>query len=217
MDPYEIVEKDSGKSVGWACGVCRMLDTHAMFGHAEGAALRAATECCDKRCEDCGVKIEIRGYTVCKSCRANREVEKEAQAFEKAKKVSLSEYDGEFVYIDGAYNEGYITPDEVEEYVRYELPEGVTPPTYAWGIVKERAEYDVAEHVREYVFNNHHEDAEDWIDDTLLDAAQTIVNVALKDVASYHYDHQVAVLLPSYEPEEDGESSSTLDTSTAST
>lgn len=198
MNPQAIVRLLDHHPVGYACGKCGLFHSTDIYAcpaqRALEAALDAATRCCDPRCMDCGGSCEL-GWTVCTTCRTTMEREKEAAAFAKAKKVPLSEYDGHFIFIDGAGVEGYVLPEDIEDALEELLSDGCEVPEYAWACEPEGASLDL-ERALEAALEKHHEDASDDVDWKKIAEAQAIVTEALKGVVSYHEAHKVAVLLP---------------------
>jgi hypothetical protein len=199
MNPVEVIVKDTNKSLGFMCGECGLIHTHRVYtsGEASGGAIRSATACCNHECEDCGATPR-KGWTVCDACRAKREAKKEAAAFEKAEKIALADYDGAYLYIEGAPHDGYVDPDELEDVIRDMVANGEEPPTYAWSTSPEHAAFDLEDSLSNNIHDNHHEDAYDWVDQHLVAAAQLLINAAIKDAVSYWENRKVAVLLPEY-------------------
>jgi len=201
MNPIEVVQKqDPSKTVGWACGKCGILHTTRVYAGlredmAKDAAVRSATECCDRRC-DCGEPASD-GWTVCKACRLKNEAAKEAALYEKAKKVPLAEYTEPFVFLDGCYgNDGYVHTDQIDDALDEELEEGVDRPAYAWACSPNPASFNLADALDSHVGDNHHDGAAEAIDATSVAAAQALVDAALKGIVSYEVDYSTAVLIP---------------------
>jgi hypothetical protein len=199
MNVVEVVVKDTNKSLGFMCGECGLIHTHRIYvsGEASGGAIQSATACCDSKCEDCGA-TPSKGWIVCNACRAKREAKKEADAFEKAEKIALADYDGAYLYIEGAPHDGYVDPDELEDVVRDMVADGRSPPTYAWSTSPKHATFDLDDSLRNDIHDNHHEDAYDWVDQHLVAAAQLLIDAAIKDVVSYMDNRKIVVLLPEY-------------------
>lgn len=122
----------------------------------------------------------------------------EARAFDKAKKVPLSEYTGRFLYFhsEAIGNDGYIEATDVPAELADLKKRGQPIPPYAWACFARGASFDLVRAVEGYVSDEHHESAADWIDTPALKALQPAVNAALKDVVTYEQDESIAVLMP---------------------
>lgn len=194
--PIEVVVKGSEKVIGYACPECHMFCSPTIYACkwelALEAALDHATRCCDKRCQDCGEKLEPKShYVVCNACRSKRDAANEASRFEKATKIPEAEYDG-WVY-DEATEEYYAS---VEEY-RERVEDGAS--SFLWATTTiDGFRLDADDIVQSALENgDHHEDAGDSVEgigelQTMLDAwcdKQT--------VRSYMVDYGRAVLVSS--------------------
>src|SRR6185369_10937636 len=111
MNSTELFHKD-GRSTGiFFCGQCRIVH------RTEGGAV----ECCaPRKCSECGKEVD-RYWTVCESCRNERDARAERERFEKANK--LTDWDG-WVSLGDRYFES------VDELLEYCESEGIAEPEY---------------------------------------------------------------------------------------
>lgn len=198
--PIEVVVKGSEKVIGYACPECHMFCSPSIYACKWEMALEAAhdhaTRCCDRRCEDCGEKLEKKSYyTVCNNCRSKRDAAKEAARFEKATKIPEAEYDG-WVY-DEATEEYYPSVDEYRELVED------SAQTYLWATTANVGfSLDAGAIVESELENSeHHPDAYDDVDD--IEGLQTMLDAwcEKQTVTSYEVDYSRAVVLSVEKPD----------------
>lgn len=136
MNAQEIVNKETGKVVFYACGKCgNMFPTNA-----------AADQCCvPYRCDTCGCETK-RYRTRCESCG-------DLAMLLKATVTPIEE----FTMIqsdDYPYNDGYLDADDI-----HELEELDNPPAFVFGTTFTLYSLDAVTIV-EQAMGDHHEDAE---------------------------------------------------------
>jgi len=123
-----LVQKDNPDSKeSFACGTCRRF---------YGDQRAEAEACCSPRHCECGTVLErSAGYSACAACRTRHASEKEAEWFEKARKVTPAEYEHEPVHWDGGghgdFGEGFWS--SVEELLEHCESQEIEPPEYVWG------------------------------------------------------------------------------------
>ena len=184
MNPVALVRSDTNEPAGYFCGKCGTI-----YGRPSGDFLESATRCCS--CSTCGAEI---GRSWCKDCRAKHEAEQEAVDYEKAKKVPLAEYAERFLFLDGRY----VDLDNEDAFEGYE---------WAFGCSPIKPSMDLAREISESVLSDHHEEAEEWVDDEKIAAAQKLIDEALADVVSYEEDRSVVVILHAQPKEKETASS----------
>lgn len=165
-----IIDKDSQKTVGYACGNCGLF--FSLLNYPDDAQAQAERCHADEYpCAICGnvmrrplVGLYPRNY--CAACEAERkrasdekEARREQERFEKARKTTWKDYQGEMVYCDGYGNDGFLGLDEVEE-----LLEGPPEecPDYVWACESYDLKLD-AELILQQALEDHHEDAGEGI------------------------------------------------------
>lgn len=205
QEPLEIVVKsDPDKPVAFACAACGVMFSCLIFGgHESGAttAKQAAEGHCGPKFCDCGKIIERRHWLKCDDCLEAKEVEKDAKAFEKAKKVSIEEYDGKYAVFwpkgpGGGMGDGFYT--NLDELLEVYEDEQLDLPPYVWGAKPFDVRAD-ARDILERVIEGHHEDA--W--DELSDGAETELQKLLdaffekQNIRSWEVDYTTVVLLRS--------------------
>ena len=188
MNAIELYHQD-GKSAGvHYCEKCRCVKR----------TREEADKCCEPtKCQYCGKETGRQYYLACESCdRANQE-KNERERFEKAKKLTQSEWDG-WVYLDGTGRDGY-SESLSDFWDNWELDhdEGDEKPEYVWACKKNHfAVADVSD-ITERIGANAYDDFDtcdlNGLDD--LKAAIEKFNEANKDVVSYEPDYGVAILL----------------------
>lgn len=189
-----IPEAGTFTGVAYMCGHCGILYPLKDYGGRD--ALSMATSCCDPKCSVCGERCS-RGWTLCMTHRKEREEAREKARFEKAEKIELGGYAGAFVYIPGAKNEGYVATDDVEDELVAMHHDGRKIPAWGWATNKRSSHFDLEDALRNYLVDEHHEDAWDWVNVTLLRIAGEILDQATLEVASYWEDESRAIVLPS--------------------
>lgn len=178
--------------VGWQCAECGRAWMDSVFDSVDPpvGAKRFADECCAPEVCACG-RPKADGWTVCHVCRRESEIKKERALYDKAKKVTLSEYTGDWVFSSTNCHfgdEGFLAVTEVD------LDDEDTPD-WVWGCYPEQASGDIDEWIREHVLGEHHENAADHVDAGLVEAMQKILNVALEECVTYRQDTSVVVIL----------------------
>jgi|GEM_PF-3734773 len=199
MNPREVSYEEAGRRerVGWLCAKCGAFWMTSTFGDESE---RKAIECCGTAtCRGCNAPMEGR-WTLCAACCRKENAAADRTHFDKAEKVPLDAYNGTMLYIEGASNEGYISKEDVEDELSSMLAMGKPIPEWGWGTTRVTANFDVEDALHSYLDDEHHEDARDSVDWTLIERVQQLVNEATKDVVSYFFEHDVAVLLPPAKP-----------------
>lgn len=148
MEPRELTDKATGKTVGYFCGKCLHVSALMLIGGHVGekdervaAARQAAAEHCGPWFCACGAEAKRPGAE-CDRCRGQRQTEeadaKERAALEKAEKVAAKDWTGEYVWSD-RFEEIFSDIDELLG--RYE-EEGEEPPEYVWECEPEKLKLD---------------------------------------------------------------------------
>lgn len=203
-EALELVIKGRDEPVGFACPQCGVMYTVKTFGggghpDAQQTAKQAAElHCAPKLCE-CGKPLDKKPYTLCSECLEQREVEREHARFEKAAKVSIDDYDGDYAVFwpdgpGGGMGEGfYSNLDELLEI--YEDEEMDLPP-YVWACKPYELHMD-AGGILERAISGHHEDAYDSLNDGAEEELQTLLDFFCKkqNVRSWEPDYTKVVLL----------------------
>lgn len=184
--------KQDGTSAGvFYCSECRCVY----------AAKEQAENCHGDRLCSCGKKIDQRYRSLCNDCdqRDWKEKEriKEAERFEKAQKISDTEYKGGMVYgPDDRYYEE--VEDAIDQYLEGQKPE------YVWackdvGVIKA-----TTESLYENMLENMWEDADvhdlNGVDE--LEAAVEVFNEANKNISVWEPDYTTAVMIAKGAPHE---------------
>jgi len=156
-------------------------------------------------CSVCGTpyKLSPLAYEAAKACCADKPQPKpppedyaaEMVAVEQAKKVPLEDYRGTWMYAEGVYFERETLGDVQRD--RRERNED--PLAYAWACEPEEADFNLGEALEAYVEAKHDKGLVDEIDQSLLDAAQLLVDEALAEVVSQRVRHDLVVVLPEAE------------------
>ncbi len=192
-----IVDKENGDVVGFACGNC---GTFYSTIAGEDKARRNAERCHNsiRTCEKCGAEVKA-DRRKCESCdRAENDefrensAKKELARFEKAPKVKLADYKGEYLWFPGSMigNDGFLRSDEVEDdFEDDEMPE------YAWACGSFGLRMD-ADSIIENALDNHHEDAGENVGDEDRKELQAILDAwcAKQRVTSYEPIDEVVLL-----------------------
>ncbi len=66
---------------------------------------------------------------------------------------------------------------------------------YLWAAVAEVARFDVVNAAYEYIGQEHHEDAWEWVDEGKVSEAQRLIDEALSKVITYWQDETLAILI----------------------
>jgi hypothetical protein len=192
--PYEVVVKGRDLVIGYACPRCKIFHGATIYAckwdEAVKASYEAAERCCNRRCEDCGKRIDEKiYYTVCVECRPAREAAREQARFDKAKKIPESDYDG-WIFYRGDY---YADLDALEDHCEQNALEW---PEYVWSCRKLEFEIN-AESVIASALEEHHEDAGERISREQETELQTFLDAwcAKQGVSSWEEDDSCAVVL----------------------
>lgn len=204
-EPYEVCIKNSDKTIGYACPKCHLFCSPLIYVAKWEDALKAAyshaTSCCgDRMCSDCGANMgptKGTNWLHCTDCREKKATEKESQLFHKAEKVTLAQYDGEWLYYaDEFYNDADSLLDTFNE----------NPPKYAWACYSLELKMNAEDIVVSYLENDHHDDSFDEVGNTMIERLQKYLDLWCKKtgVHSYLPNFKLAVLLPREEGNERG-------------
>ena len=202
QEPYEVVlRKVPDKPIAFACGKCGILFTAAVFGGGDGgliAAEQLAKEHCEPKLCTCGKECK-KHYTICQECSDRKQVEKEAAAFEKAKKVSIEEYEGQAVYWEdgppgSSCGDGYYSG--IDELLDLCEDEGFDLPKYVWATTPVDLHIRAAS-ILENALSEHYEDAYDDLGDKAETELQKLLDewCAKQKIRSWEKDYGVAVLI----------------------
>jgi len=203
VEPLVLVVQGTEKPCGYACPTCKKVYVSAYDDPSEKAMATVrdvAQRCCaEKVCQDCG---KISGdskyvYTVCAECRAKNDAEREAKRFEKAKKVPLSDYDGETLYWEENY---YNDVWELYDHCVDNTEEGEEPdfPEYVWACKRVPFTLDADRMVSDECEYNHHDEAYDRIPRSEIADLQVFLDgwCEQQGVTTYEQDTGTAVLIP---------------------
>lgn len=165
------------------CSECRVVHpTEKQAQRCHGEALCA-----------CGGKIEDRYGDLCSNCRMkerrSKDAAREAERFEKATKITESEYKGEMVYVDDRYSD--CIEDAIDNYLPGQEPE------YVWACKDQAVPFANAESIYENLLDNMWEDASvddlNGIDE--LEAAVKAFNEANRSISVFVPDYSTAILV----------------------
>lgn len=178
--PIELIIKGGNpdKVALYGCGTCHMSATSR-----EQAIACCAPHVCDK----CGK--ENKSY--CEDCYDKERLAKDQAQYDKAKKMSLSEYDGEWLCCDHC-DEYY--PDVGSLLDAHDDTE--EPQTWAWGTTRMEFELDAERIIsQELERQEFYEGAFDSIPAESLRKMQSFFNAWVKkqDLKSYMVDHSIVV------------------------
>lgn len=178
--PIECVQKggDPEKTVVWACGTCKLAKE----------SKESALECCAPYvCDQCG--REIKSY--CEDCSKKKQWAREKATYDKAKKVMLSEYAGDWLCCD--HCDEYF-PDVDSLLDAHDDEE--EPPTWAWGTYEMKFTLDAEDIISQQLEQQeHYEDAFDNFANGAIKELQDFMDTwaAKQDVKSYMVDNGVVV------------------------
>lgn len=178
--PLELLLKggDPEKIVLWGCGTC----------HVSAKSQEDAIECCAPFvCEKCGK--EVKSY--CEDCSKKERQAREQVTFDKAKKVMLSEYAGDWVFCDHC-DEYFADVDSLLD----AHDDDAELPTWAWGTTEQPSTLDAERIISEQLESQEfYEDAFENISGEAVKELQTFLDAWLKkqDMKSYMVDHSVVV------------------------
>jgi hypothetical protein len=178
--PIECIQKggDPEKTVIWACGTCKLAK----------ASKEDALECCAPYvCEKCGK--EVKSY--CEDCSKKKQWAREKATYDKAKKVMLSEYSGDWLFCDRC-NEYHPDVDSLLD----AHDDDDDPPTWAWGTTEQPFTLDAERIISDELESQEfYEDAFDNISGESLKELQTFLDAWLKkqDMKSYMVDYGTVV------------------------
>lgn len=196
--PVEVVVRESGQLVGYACGECSRFHIAPAFLDAEGARLEAlgnANRCCAPRaCDTCQAPLGERRNLLCFPCEQKAREDRSRECFDAARKVDAAGYDGWVSWPDHGPNEGYFA--SVDDLLAYCADEGVEPPAYVWGCLELAFQIN-AHDVIENALEEHHEEAKYKISDESIGELQEFLVAwcAKQDVKSYYEDRSTAVII----------------------
>lgn len=199
-EPSPIVRAFGGATVGFECMECHRLhpaptDHYAFLKETSPLdwARQNAIECCgDWRCDKHGQ--EFKRGTSCRECWKEQLAAKELATYERAKKVLLADYGGEYVYREGYGREGFICVGNLDS---SDATDPDQDPKWAFGcdrMTVSESDADLTDHVAEGILADYHEGASDWVDDEKVKEASRLIFEACKDVATYTADESIVVL-----------------------
>ena len=180
--PIECVQKggDPDKTVVWACGTCKFTKE----------SKESALECCAPRvCEKCGK--EVKSY--CEDCSKKEQFAKAQAQYDKAKKVMLSEYAGDWLCCDHC-DEYYPDVDSLLD----DHYDEVDPPTWAWGTYDVKFKLDAEDIIFQQLEQQEfYEGASDNFANGAIVELQRILDAWLatwtQDLKAYMVDNSVVV------------------------
>jgi hypothetical protein len=180
--PIECVQKngDVEKTVVWACGSCKTATS----------TKQNALECCAPDvCEKCGKEIKRHSY--CEDCSKKQQFARAQAQYDKAKKVMLSEYAGDWLCCDHC-DEYYPDVDSLLD----AHDDDEEPPTWAWGTEEQPFKLDAERIISDQLeYQEFYEDAFDNISVDDLREMQNFFDAWLKkqNMKSYMVDNSVVV------------------------
>lgn len=160
-----------------------------------------AERCCKpKKCERCGIEIPYKSFwTLCNSCREEKEKEQELARFKKAKKYSIKECPSEkceMMYSDlYGYNEGYFS--DIEELEDYCYDNNIKMPNYVWCTSCHQLDIDV-DSLIESGCEDLHEEAYEWIGEKDIKELKDFVeNWCSRQTGTrtFYVDYSAAIIL----------------------
>lgn len=186
MNAIELYHQDGKSACVFYCAQCR----HVKRTKEE------ADKCCEPtKCQYCGKETGRQYSFACDSCDRENQAKKEADRFEKAKK--LTEWDG-WVYLDGTGRDGYSESlSDFWDNWENDHDEDDKKPAYVWACKKDHFAVvdvsDITERIADDGYDDFDVDDLNGLDD--LKAAIEKFNEANRDVVSYEPDYGVAILL----------------------
>lgn len=160
MNAKEVVLKETGSTVGHACGKCGLF-----YSSKSNDSQEDAERCCvPKRCMYCDVVLDKSTrshecYTSCDDCRIAKEAEKKAESFAKAKKILWGDYEHTCFFFD---EEFFRDMEELEEHFEDRGLEADEWPEYVLCCDRVDPSYD-ADDLIERVFEDGPEEYSDRI------------------------------------------------------
>lgn len=189
MNATELFHADGKPSGVFYCSKCRRT----------APSEHLATRCCEPTICACGIVCEDLWHVTCRQCQVKKEVEREAQRFEKAEKVT--QWDG-FVYCEGCGNEGYC--ENVSVMIEDLENNDLEVPAYVWTCLPRRfAVIDVADIVERICEDGYDDfDSGDLSGLEELKAAIEVFNNANTRLVCYEPDYTKALLVTKEEVKE---------------
>jgi hypothetical protein len=182
-EAVELYKKDGTTAGIFYCSECRVV-----YGSKDSAQY-----CHSERLCACGNKIDRKFYCQCSECdrveRNAKEDAREAERFEKAKKVQASEYTGGMVFgRDDQYYES--VEDAIDQYLEGQEPE------YVWACKDVGVAEASAESLYENILENMWEDADvsDLYGVDELEVAIIAFNKANEGISVWEPDYSIAIL-----------------------
>jgi hypothetical protein len=182
MNEFPLLNGLTQETVAYACGKCGTVKSPKTFyGTPElcmESARKMAEECClPRKCSaGCGSDAP-RHWLQCDTCRRADEESKEAEKVSKAKLVSLSDYDQDYVFI----GERLVSTDDLDDET------GVF-----WAVSTEHGITLDARDILESACEDRHEDA---IDDLDVESLQAALDAwcAEQNICTYRQDDDLIV------------------------
>lgn len=181
--PIECVQKggDPEKTVVWACGKCKLAKT----------SKEDAIECCSPWvCDDCG-KDAVTYRTLCDECAKKKQWAKDQAVYDKAQKVMLSEYAGDWLFCDRCDE---YHPDVDSLFDAHDDDDDL--PTWAWGTTEQGFTLDAERIISDQLeYQEFYEDAFDNLSNGAIKELQDFFDTWLKkqSLKSYMVDYSVVV------------------------
>lgn len=176
--------KEDGKPAGvFCCSECRIV----YRSKAEAEACHGERICA------CGEKITLNYRKVCDKCQSELwrkdAAEKEAEKFEKAKKITEAEYTGELVYCGGKYYES--VEYSIDLYLEGQEPE------YVWACADRGLQKASVSDITEQILDSAWEDADETDLNGIeeLQAAIDAFNKANESIHCWEVDYSTAILV----------------------
>ena len=138
--PLEVIVKDRGDTVGFACSKCGTFFSNNLFfkskeESAAQAATKAATKCCVHVCKKCNKETRPH-HTICDECRRadfdKTQANKVANFRQTATQVNVQDYKGTWVYWEGhGYKDGFF--ENIDAVYSHCEDEDEELPENVWG------------------------------------------------------------------------------------
>lgn len=198
----ELVFRGTEEVVAYACSICGTIFSPLSFGENKEAAVVAENTArihCRVFCR-CGVRLPPR-RTLCDSCWAQDEQEREERKFEMAVKVPRELDDGFPVFWDGhlgSMGDGFFV--NIGEVIDLCEESGIPLPAYVWSCYPKKFTVD-ADVVLIEAFQEHVEGARDQLREGAEKRLQEFLDgwCAEQGISTWYPDYRKAILLGLFE------------------
>lgn len=148
--PREIIIKETGVPVAYACPGCGLL---FLFGKNDSEEDRRrkhaeASTHCVKHCA-CGNPLDYHYLLLCTTCRAEKEAKKVQRAFERATKITIEDYPDDPIFWEGHSGDmggdGYFS--NIDALLDHCEAEGIDLPSYVWACTRHEFKVDARDFI----------------------------------------------------------------------